>query len=81
VVLRNDVAPTIIPTPMYRPRPANPDEIGNFIIEVLLLCRSPPWQEALATGYSLDPAWPVPPFPPTTPGKTKTQPFHKYMST
>ncbi|XP_011908042.1 PREDICTED: cadherin-3 isoform X1 [Cercocebus atys] len=34
VVLRNDVAPTFIPTPMYRPRPANPDEIGNFIIEV-----------------------------------------------
>lgn len=34
VVLRNDVVPTFIPTPMYRPRPANPDEIGNFIIEV-----------------------------------------------
>lgn len=34
VVLRNDVAPTFIPTPLYRPRPANPDEIGNFIIEV-----------------------------------------------
>uniref|UniRef100_A0A9L0RQE9 Cadherin 3 n=1 Tax=Equus caballus TaxID=9796 RepID=A0A9L0RQE9_HORSE len=34
VILRNDVAPTFIPTPMYRPRPANPDEIGNFIIEV-----------------------------------------------
>ena len=34
VVLRNDVAPSFIPTPMYRPRPANPDEIGNFIIEV-----------------------------------------------
>ena len=33
VVLRNDVAPSFIPTPMYRPRPANPDEIGNFIIE------------------------------------------------
>jgi hypothetical protein len=28
------VAPTFMPTPMYRPRPANPDEIGNFIIEV-----------------------------------------------
>ncbi|GAB1293610.1 Cadherin-3 [Apodemus speciosus] len=36
VVLRNDVAPTFIPTPMYRPRPANPDEIGNFIIETLV---------------------------------------------
>lgn len=34
VVFRNDVAPTFIPTPVYRPRPANPDEIGNFIIEV-----------------------------------------------
>lgn len=34
MVLRNDVAPAFIPTPMYRQRPANPDEIGNFITEV-----------------------------------------------
>ncbi|XP_049720505.1 cadherin-3 isoform X2 [Elephas maximus indicus] len=42
VVLRNDVAPTFIPTPMYRPRPANPDEIGNFIIENLKAANSDP---------------------------------------
>lgn len=45
VVLRNDVAPTFIPTPMYRPRPANPDEIGNFIIEVRP--RGPAWHSPL----------------------------------
>uniref|UniRef100_A0A8D0FM43 Cadherin-1 n=1 Tax=Strix occidentalis caurina TaxID=311401 RepID=A0A8D0FM43_STROC len=33
-VIRNDVAPTLMPAPQYRPRPANPDEIGNFIDEV-----------------------------------------------
>lgn len=36
VVLRNDVLPTLLPAPQYRPRPANPDEIGNFIHEVRL---------------------------------------------
>lgn len=33
-VTRNDVAPTLMAAPQYRPRPANPDEIGNFIDEV-----------------------------------------------
>lgn len=33
-VTRNDVAPTLMSVPQYRPRPANPDEIGNFIDEV-----------------------------------------------
>ncbi|XP_043101556.1 cadherin-3 isoform X2 [Puntigrus tetrazona] len=30
-VLRNDVAPIFLPAPEYRPRPANPEEIGTFI--------------------------------------------------
>lgn len=34
VLLRNDVVPAPLPAPQYRPRPANPDEIGNFICEV-----------------------------------------------
>uniref|UniRef100_A0A4X1VYK2 Cadherin-1 n=1 Tax=Sus scrofa TaxID=9823 RepID=A0A4X1VYK2_PIG len=34
-VTRNDVAPTLLSMPQYRPRPANPDEIGNFIDENL----------------------------------------------
>lgn len=33
-VTRNDVAPTLLSVPRYLPRPANPDEIGNFIDEV-----------------------------------------------
>lgn len=33
-MIRNDVAPTLMSMPQYRPRPANPDEIGNFIDEV-----------------------------------------------
>lgn len=33
-VFRNDVAPAFMPAPQYRPRPANPDEIGNFIVDV-----------------------------------------------
>ena len=33
-VTRNDVAPPLLGVPHYRPRPANPDEIGNFIDEV-----------------------------------------------
>lgn len=34
VAVRNDVAPAFILRPMYRPRPADPDEIGTFITEV-----------------------------------------------
>ncbi|NXL47658.1 CADHK protein, partial [Podilymbus podiceps] len=33
VLLRNDVAPTLLPAPQYRPRPTNPDDIGTFIEE------------------------------------------------
>ncbi|KAF5919560.1 hypothetical protein HPG69_000159 [Diceros bicornis minor] len=55
VILRNDVAPTFIPTPMYRPRPANPDEIGNFIIENLKAANTdptaPPYDSLLVFDY------------------------------
>ncbi|KAL6461399.1 hypothetical protein MHYP_G00295430 [Metynnis hypsauchen] len=30
-VFRNDVAPTFMPAPQYRPRPTNPEEIDTFI--------------------------------------------------
>ncbi|KAI4888142.1 hypothetical protein NFI96_028505 [Prochilodus magdalenae] len=30
-VFRNDVAPTFMPAPQYRPRPANPEDIGTFV--------------------------------------------------
>lgn len=33
-VFRNDVVPNFMPAPQYRPRPANPEEIGNFIDHV-----------------------------------------------
>lgn len=36
-VFRNDVVPNFMPAPQYRPRPANPDEIGNFIDDVSLV--------------------------------------------
>ncbi|XP_007450004.1 PREDICTED: cadherin-3 isoform X2 [Lipotes vexillifer] len=55
LVLRNDVAPTFIPTPTYRPRPANPDEIGNFIIENLKAANTdptaPPYDSLLVFDY------------------------------
>ncbi|XP_078295046.1 cadherin-3 isoform X1 [Panthera onca] len=55
VILRNDVAPSFIPTPMYRPRPANPDEIGNFIIENLKAANTdptaPPYDSLLVFDY------------------------------
>lgn len=46
-VIRNDVAPPLMAAPQYRPRPANPDEIGNFIDEV-----SPAPCSALGQGCS-----------------------------
>ena len=33
-VFRNDVMPNFMPAPQYRPRPAYPEEIGNFIDDV-----------------------------------------------
>uniref|UniRef100_A0A8C5L9Y1 Cadherin 3 n=1 Tax=Jaculus jaculus TaxID=51337 RepID=A0A8C5L9Y1_JACJA len=55
VVFRNDVAPTFISTPTYRPRPANPDEIGNFIIENLKAANTdptaPPYDSLLVFDY------------------------------
>lgn len=33
-VFRNDVMPNFMPAPQYQPRPANPEEIGNFIDNV-----------------------------------------------
>lgn len=48
-VIRNDVAPTLMSMPQYRPRPANPDEIGNFIDEVSNLDPTGSWDACLCT--------------------------------
>ncbi|KAM9302022.1 LOW QUALITY PROTEIN: uncharacterized protein PAF06_015271 [Gastrophryne carolinensis] len=54
-VIRNDVAPTLMPAPQYRPRPANPDEIGNFIDENLQAAdndpTAPPYDSLLVFDY------------------------------
>ncbi|CAI9591433.1 unnamed protein product, partial [Staurois parvus] len=54
-VIRNDVAPTLMPAPQYRPRPANPDEIGNFIEENLHAAdndpTAPPYDSLLVFDY------------------------------
>ncbi|XP_077306670.1 LOW QUALITY PROTEIN: cadherin-1-like [Lithobates pipiens] len=54
-VIRNDVAPTLMPAPQYRPRPANPDEIGNFIDENLNAAdndpTAPPYDSLLVFDY------------------------------
>ncbi|KAM6300385.1 B-cadherin-like [Aegotheles albertisi] len=55
VLLRNDVAPTLLPAPQYRPRPANPDDIGTFIEENLKAAdtdpTAPPYDSLLVFDY------------------------------
>ncbi|XP_072292923.1 B-cadherin-like [Eucyclogobius newberryi] len=54
-VFRNDVAPNFMPAPQYRPRPANPDEIGNFIDDNLKAAdndpTAPPYDSLLVFDY------------------------------
>lgn len=49
-VTRNDVAPTLLSVPHYLPRPANPDEIGNFIDEVSSQSQTPRCSLSLNSG-------------------------------
>ncbi|XP_053304540.1 blastomere cadherin-like [Spea bombifrons] len=54
-IMRNDVVPTLIPAPQYRPRPSNPEEIGNFIDENLHAAdndpTAPPYDSLLVFDY------------------------------
>ncbi|KAL7833431.1 hypothetical protein AOLI_G00283910 [Acnodon oligacanthus] len=54
-VFRNDVAPTFMAAPQYRPRPANPDEIGTFIDDNLKAAdndpTAPPYDSLLVFDY------------------------------
>uniref|UniRef100_A0A671VC54 Cadherin-1 n=1 Tax=Sparus aurata TaxID=8175 RepID=A0A671VC54_SPAAU len=54
-VFRNDVVPNFMPAPQYRPRPANPEEIGNFIDDNLKAAdndpTAPPYDSLLVFDY------------------------------
>ncbi|XP_048042318.1 B-cadherin isoform X2 [Megalobrama amblycephala] len=54
-VFRNDVVPTFMPAPQYRPRPANPEEIGTFIDDNLNAAdndpTAPPYDSLLVFDY------------------------------
>ncbi|KAL2088487.1 hypothetical protein ACEWY4_015386 [Coilia grayii] len=56
-VFRNDVIPTFMPAPQYqyRPRPANPEDIGNFIDDNLKAAdndpTAPPYDSLLVFDY------------------------------
>ncbi|XP_074501791.1 cadherin-1-like [Sebastes fasciatus] len=54
-VFRNDVMPNFMPAPQYRPRPANPEEIGNFIGDNLKAAdndpTAPPYDSLLVFDY------------------------------
>ncbi|XP_040265661.1 EP-cadherin-like [Bufo bufo] len=54
-VMRNDVVPSFMPAPMYKPIPSNPDEIGNFIEENLHAAdndpTAPPYDSLLVFDY------------------------------
>ncbi|KAI5087093.1 B-cadherin-like, partial [Silurus meridionalis] len=54
-VFRNDVAPTFMPAPQYRQRPANPEEIGTFIDDNLKAAdndpTAPPYDSLLVFDY------------------------------
>lgn len=54
-VFRNDVVPNFMPAPQYRPRPANPEDIGNFIEDNLKAAdndpTAPPYDSLLVFDY------------------------------
>lgn len=54
-VYRDDVAPNFMPAPVYRPRPTNPDEIGNFIVDNMKAAdndpTAPPYDSLLVFDY------------------------------